>query len=98
LPFSEKIWWRDTPAPNQKNAYTPTALPGRSDAKNTLEALPAGEIYDTMTVRIPDGWEFYETVTGEKALKSPWGWQYSVDEVLSGDTKPVFFAIDNKEL
>jgi hypothetical protein len=35
-------------------------------------------------------------VTGEKALKSPWGWQYSVDEVLSGDTKPVFFAIDNK--
>ena len=31
---------------------------------------------------------------GDLAVESAWGWQYSINDVLQGDEKPCFYAID----
>lgn len=51
---------------------------------------------DKITVEIPDGWEPYETETGETFLQAPWGYQYEINEVLEGKEKPYFYAIDKE--
>jgi hypothetical protein len=51
---------------------------------------------DKISVRLPenDVFSLYETVNGELAVETSWGWQYPVDEVLQGDVKPCFCAVD----
>jgi hypothetical protein len=48
-----------------------------------------------MTVEIPEGWEAYENNAGELMVTAPWGWSYSINEVLQGNEKPCFYALDN---
>ena len=54
---------------------------------------PISNLYEELEIEIPAGWEAYETVTGSVAVSSPWGWNYSLDEVLTGDDRPMFWAI-----
>lgn len=28
-------------------------------------------------------------------VKAPWGWNYSINEVLQGNEKPCFYALDD---
>lgn len=49
---------------------------------------------EEITVKVPDGWEMYETVSGEIACEAPWGIIYSVSELLCGNEQPCFSAYD----
>lgn len=50
--------------------------------------------YDEMMVEIPEGWEAHESNTGKLTVTAPWGWDYDIDEVLQGNEKPCFYALD----
>lgn len=54
----------------------------------------AATCYDEMTVEIPEEWEAYENNTGDLMVTAPWGWSYSINEVLQGNEKPCFYALD----
>lgn len=51
---------------------------------------------DEINVTLPenDCFQVYETVTGCLAVGSAWGWNYDIDDVLEGDKRACFFAID----
>ena len=51
---------------------------------------------DVMTVELPENefFSIYETVTGALAVESSWGLPYDINDVLQGNDKPCFFAID----
>lgn len=49
---------------------------------------------DEITVEIPEGWETYENDLGQTMLTAPWGWNYFINEVLSGNKNPYFQAYD----
>lgn len=49
---------------------------------------------DVLTVKIPDNWECGENHMGELILTAPWGWNYTVNDVLQGDENPYFYALD----
>ena len=55
---------------------------------------PTAVCSDKMTVEIPDGWTLCETVSGGMIVTAPWGWDYQINEVLAGDTSPLFRAVD----
>ena len=50
-----------------------------------------------MTVAVPDGWEAWKNDTGESIVTAPWGWSYSLNEILAGDKEPVFWVVDNHD-
>lgn len=50
---------------------------------------------DKITVAIPDGWNVFETASGRTAVTAPWGWDYDIDDVLQGNKKPYFCAMDH---
>lgn len=50
---------------------------------------------DEITVIVPDGWEAYETVSGEIACETPWGRKCSINDLLEGNEHPYFAAYDN---
>ena len=54
---------------------------------------------DRIRVSLPENkyFKIYETATGELAVESSWGWNYSIDEVLQGKEKPCFFAVDKEQ-
>ena len=52
--------------------------------------------WNEMTVEIPRDWEYWENDGGEGMVTSPWGQNYTVNDVLCGDEFPHFFAYDNK--
>lgn len=52
---------------------------------------------DEISVKIPEGWEIYESISGETILTAPWGKNYTVYEVLSGDEYPYFRTFGNGE-
>lgn len=54
----------------------------------------AAACYDEMTVEIPEEWEPYENNVGDLMVTAPWGWSYSINEVLQGNEKPCFYALD----
>lgn len=56
---------------------------------------PTATTWDTLTVQIPDGWDMYESISGEPIITAPWGYNYTVNELLAGDKGPEFYAIDN---
>lgn len=49
---------------------------------------------DKMTVVVPDGWELYQNQMGQTMVTAPWGWSYEINEVLQGNEKPCFYAMD----
>ena len=51
---------------------------------------------DKITVEIPDGWELAENFMGETIVEAPWGWTYMINEVLRGDKRPCFIAMDKE--
>ena len=55
----------------------------------------AATCWDEMTVEIPEKWDPYENNVGELMVTAPWGWSYSINEVLQGNEKPCFYALDN---
>lgn len=54
---------------------------------------------DEMTVEIPDGWELFEAANGKQMVRSPWGWDYEINDILAGNQKPQFRVMNkNGEL
>lgn len=51
---------------------------------------------DEIKAKLPENnyFQIYETAMGDLAVESAWGWQYSINDVLQGDEKPCFYAID----
>lgn len=49
---------------------------------------------DKIVVEIPEGWKLCENVMGQKIVEAPWGWAYDVNDVLFGNTKPCFIAVN----
>lgn len=58
---------------------------------------PTAKCSDEITVKLPVGWETYESVTGETILTAPWGKNYTIHEVLCGDEYPCFRTFGNGE-
>lgn len=55
---------------------------------------PCAICSDKMTVAVPDGWEIFQSQAGQTMVTAPWGWNYEINEVLQGNEKPCFYAID----
>lgn len=57
---------------------------------------PHATCSDKMDVIVPDEWELYMTASESLAAKSPWGWTYEINEILSDlNGNPVFKALDD---
>lgn len=54
---------------------------------------------DEITVLVPDEWEIWTNHAGQTMVTAPWGWDYTIDEVLK-DTKgiPAFCAKDKNQV
>lgn len=48
---------------------------------------------DKVTVKIPEGWELFETSTG-LMVEAPWGWIYELNEIMAGNENPLFIVLD----
>ena len=55
---------------------------------------PHATCSDKMIVAVPNGWELYQNQAGEVMVTAPWGWNYEINDVLQGNEKPCFFALD----
>lgn len=49
---------------------------------------------DRMTVFIPDDWDVFQNDAHQTIVEAPWGWFYPINEVLQGNKKPCFYAMD----
>lgn len=49
---------------------------------------------DTLTVEIPDGWEIGKNYYGNLLLLSPWGENYTPNDILAGNEHPYFIVTD----
>ena len=50
--------------------------------------------WDKMTVKVPEEWELFQNEMGQVMASAPWGWSYDINEVLAGNKRPEFRAID----
>ena len=57
---------------------------------------PTATCWDEITVETPEGWEPYENYMGELMVTAPWGTNYTINDVLSGNEKPCFSACDRE--
>ncbi len=57
---------------------------------------PHADTSEEINVTLPenDSFEICENDRGELFVKSAWGWDYEINEVLEGDKKPCFYALD----
>lgn len=55
---------------------------------------PHATCSDKITVAVPDRWEIFQSQAGQMMVTAPWGWDYEINEVLQGDQKPCFCAMD----
>lgn len=55
---------------------------------------PHATCSDKITVAVPDRWEIFQSQAGQMMVTAPWGWNYEINEVLQGNEKPCFYAID----
>lgn len=46
--------------------------------------------YDKLTVEAPEGWDVWESESGELCATTPDGTNYLVREILCGDERPTF--------
>lgn len=92
-------WEKEKEAEKMKKENTITIYANygvlAAEKRTVYSERPVSEAFDQLTVKIPDGWGLYETVTGSKALTAPWGGNYSINEVLAGDKNPMFIVIDD---
>ena len=49
---------------------------------------------DMVDLIVPEGWELYQNHMGDNMVTSPWGWDYSLNEVIAGNEDPYFIALD----
>lgn len=51
---------------------------------------------EKITVKLPDNefFELEENGYGNLFVKSAWGWCYEINEILYGNEKPCFYALD----
>lgn len=68
-----------------------------------LKDLAEAMYYRTLTngmeefePRLPKNncFQLYKTISGGLAVESVWGWNYDIDDVLEGDKRPCFYALD----
>lgn len=52
------------------------------------------DCWEELTVETPEGWEPFENTMGKLMVKAPWGWDYEINEVLQGNERPCFSALD----
>lgn len=57
---------------------------------------PTATCWDEITVETPESWEPYENYMGELMVTAPWGVNYTINDVLSGNEKPCFSACDRE--
>ena len=57
---------------------------------------PHATCSDRMTVVVPDAWELYKNTYGQAMVKTPWGDCYEINDVLQGNEKPCFYALDDR--
>ncbi len=50
---------------------------------------------DILKVIVPDEWELYQNYAGQTMVTAPWGWNYDINQILSGNETPCFYALDN---
>ena len=55
---------------------------------------PRATCSDKMTVAVPEGWTIWQNQAGQTMGTAPWGWDYEITEVLQGNEKPWFYALD----
>lgn len=57
---------------------------------------PCATCSDEMMVMLPDKkcFTLFENTDGRLMVVSEWGWQYEINEVLQGNEKPCFYAVD----
>lgn len=61
--------------------------------------ISTGTGFEKITAKLPnkfedDGWTREMAESGEELLYSPWGWNYTWNDVLEGDENPCIYAID----
>lgn len=49
---------------------------------------------DKIEVEIPEGWKIFKNYMDQTMVESPWGEYYEINEVLQGNEKPCFYALD----
>lgn len=57
---------------------------------------PHGDFVERLSVELPTN-EYFTLVEDKNGclyVDSAWGWSYDVDDVLQGNTKPCFYALD----
>lgn len=52
---------------------------------------------DKLTVEIPEGWDLWENDYGMEMVTAPWGWNYTIDDVLAGNENPAFVVVDKDD-
>lgn len=59
-------------------------------------AHPLSDYAEEVTVRLPSNefFELEENSAGDLFVRSAWGWDYEINELLQGDENPCFFALD----
>lgn len=58
---------------------------------------PTAKCYDEIAVKLPNGWETYESAAGETILTTPRGEYYRICDILCGDEYPCFRTFGNGE-
>lgn len=56
---------------------------------------PTAKYHEEIAVKLPDGWETYESISGETILTAPWGENYTMHEVLCGNEYPCLRTLEN---
>lgn len=51
---------------------------------------------DRMTVIVPEEWKLYKNTFGATMVEAPWGECYEINELLQGNEKPCFYALDKE--
>lgn len=60
---------------------------------------PHAVVSEEINVTLPQN-EFFEICEngwGELFVKSSWGWNYEINDVLQGNEKPCFYAVDKND-
>ena len=57
---------------------------------------PLSDCSEEIAVQLPenDFFKLAENSNGDIFVKSAWGWDYEISEVLRGNEKPCFYALD----
>lgn len=59
---------------------------------------PTATCSDRITVKLPanDYFNIFETVSGDLAVETSWGFDYDLNDVLQGNETPCLYAVDRE--